>query len=447
MTVAKHLSGKHDQVDHGLWAKGVDPKDAPFVRKERQITEAVPLDFAGLASYRQGATPIDDLEVARQFLAQDYNRYRTREMDRMRQKWEAKNPGDEWTIAKVEAELPQLAVEVMRDDGLIQAKRDELGSANPEQNLSDVFTHEWTGKDGRTFRSVVGSVYVSNGRATVDGTHQLVKEDGSTTTAGTWQRTVNGQDQSVYNARQVVRDEFRNAGIAGTFNDLNESSYIAGGVTSVSVTAADLRGSYSSKDSLSGPMVWALQGFDWASGSAGREVQNSLTKYVQSSEFRALPEPIQNSVARVESRVRAGRDGDYPTPREIATLGMLPGEKWWPGLAIMNHGGRTAQSHRRARTPGTAPGWRGVKRYDNPDGLRVTDGQVLSYQARQAVQNDPEMMAAVRRAFGTAAASRSGSTAASRSEAARRSWETRRANMAARELQEVQRLAAIGGAA
>jgi len=222
--------------------------------------------------------------------------------------------------------------------------------------------------------------------------------------------------------------------------------YIASGFKKVKVMAADLRDSRE-KNALAGAFVWAMQGFDWDGGGAPGYLREAVRKYAESPEYRRLPAPIQASIQSVRDRYLSlsVSDPEYPTPREIATLGMLPGESWWPGKAILNHNGRTFAEHQRSRSTGGAPGWNGVKVLAE-SGLRVTEGQVLSYQARQQVQNDPEMMEAVRQAF-SQQRSASGATSASRSEAARRAWETRRRNATAAQLAEQQRQAAIVGAA
>lgn len=450
-TLVKHRDGKHDQLDHGLWAKGIPSKDVPFRRKQDAIKAAKPLDLAMLRAANPRATLMTDEEFARQIMTPEYNLYRTRKMDLLRSKWESQNPGAEWNIGKVEADLPRLAVEVMNDEGVIEARRTELSSGSAESALREAFTHTMTLKDGRTLETVVSSVdsYGSQARHSVSGTHVV---DGET--VGRWQRTLDvGREgeESVYNASQTVQADYQGFGIANMFNDAMETIYIASGIKKVTVTAADLRVA-NQKDARAGAFVWAMQGFDWSNRSSSYNPQTALRKYVNTPEFRALPQPIRDSIESVDNRMTnlAFTDPDFPTPREVATLGMLPGEQWWPGKAIMNHNGRTNAGHRRARTNGGAPGWNGVKMLTD-EGLRVSDGQVISYQARQQVQNDPEMMAAVQRAFGQSAAARgrtsSGSTSASRSEAARRAWVTRRANASAAQLAEQQRQAAIAGAA
>jgi len=444
-TLVKHRPGQHDQKDHGLWAKGIDPADVPFQRKQDAIANAKVIDLDALRSAGSRSQNLSDLELAQTSMRQEFDRYRTREMDRLRAKWEEKNPGEEWSIGKVESQLPQLAVELMTDDGVIQAKRAELAASNPEQQVRDAFTQTLTLKDGRTLNVVVDSASGWGGNWSVSGHHEV-----GGITVGRWQRDLNAGnpgEEYVYNGRQSITPSYQNLGIAGLFNDAMESVYIASGFNKVKVQAADLRDS-GDRNALAGAFVWAIQGFDWASGSgAPGGVREAVRKYAESSEYRALPAPIQASIDSVRRRYRElpTTDPDYPSPREIATLGMLPGESWWPGKAIMNHNGRTFASHQRARTNGGAPGWNGEKILSE-GGLRVTEGQVLSYGARQIVQNNPEMMAAVQRAFGQRRAAR-GTTSASRSEAARRAWETRRRNAAAAQLAEQQRQAAIAGAA
>lgn len=448
-TLVKHLDGKHDQSDHGLWAKGIASADVPFQRKQDAIKNATPLDLNALRAGGARVANMDDSELAQRVMTQEYDLYRTRKMDRLRSKWEAQNPGEEWSIGKVEADLPRLAVEVMVDDGVIQAKRDELAAADPRGALTAAFTHTFTLKDGRTLNVVADDASGFGGNWSVSGRHVV---DGQS--VGNWQRSIrvdNEGEESVYNASQTIRPEFQGFGIANTFNDAMESIYIASGIKKVTVTAADLRNNRD-KDARAGAFVWAMQGFDWSSRASSFGPHSALRQYVTTPEFRALPRPIQDSIESVDSRLTsmAFSDPNFPTPREISTLGMLPGEKWWPGKAIMNHNGRTHAGHQRAQTTGGAPGWSGVKVLSEA-GQRVTEGQVISYQARQQVQNDPEMMAAVQRAFGQSAAARgrtsSGSTSASRSEAARRAWVTRRANASAAQLAEQQRQAAIAGAA
>lgn len=448
-TLVKHLDGKHDQMDHGLWAKGVASADVPFQRKQDAIKAAKPLDLTAMRVGGRNIRTMDDGEVARRLMLTEYNLYRTREMDRMRSKWEAQNPGEEWSIGKVEDDLPRLAVEVMNDDGLIQAKRDEVAASDPSSALREAFTHTFTLRDGRTLTTEVEDVYGSGGQWTISGRHVV---DGRS--VGNWTRSMRTSvegAESVYNASQTIQTAFQGFGIANTFNDAMETIYLASGIKRVTVTAADLRAS-GAKNARAGAFVWAMQGFDWDSRSSSFGPHSALRRYVTTPEFRALPRPIQDSIESVDNRLTnmAFSDPNYPTPREIATLGMLPGEKWWPGKAIMNHNGRTHANHVRATGHGGAPGWSGVKVL-TPEGLRVSDGQVISYQARQQVQNDPEMLAAVQRAFGQSAAARgrtsSGSTSSSRSEAARRAWETRRRNASAAQIAEQQRQAAIRGAA
>ena len=447
-TLVKHKPGKHDQKDHGLWARGVAPADVPFQRKQDAIRTAKKIDLDALRNASEGRRMafMSDDEVAQNLMRPEFDRYRTREMDRLRAKWQEKNPGEEWSLGKVEAELPRLAVELMQEDGVIQAKRDELTAGDPTSQITEAFTHTLTLKDGRTLEVGVDSVNVYGGDASVSGRHVV---DGRS--VGSWSRSIRAStagDEYVYNDRQTVDAAYQNLGIAGLFNDAMESVYIASGVKRVTVTAADLR-NQSSKNSLAGAFVWAMQGFDWSNQrGASYEVKEAVRRYAESSEFPRLPQPIQDSIQSVRDRYRTlpSSDPEYPTPREIATLGMLPGETWWPGKAIMNHNGRTFAEHSRARSAGGAPGWGGEKVLA-PTGLRVTEGQVISFQARQEVQNDPAMMEAVRQAFGQQRAARSGSTSASRSEAARRAWETRRRNAAAREIAEQQRQAAIAGQA
>jgi hypothetical protein len=446
-TLVKHLPGKHDQRDHGLWAAGMDPKDVPFARKREEIASAVVLDLDALRTNpAQRARTMDDGEFAREFMRAEYDRYRTREMDRLRAKWESMNPGEEWSLGKVEDQLPQLAIEVMTDDGLIQARRDEMASVDPQENLKAAFTHTLTLKDGRTVNVVPQSISGFRGTWQVEGYHEL-----GGVQVGRWSRTVYAatpNDEYVYNSSQTIAEQYQNLGIAGRFNGAMESVYIASGIKKVTVTAADLRNGRS-KDALAGAFVWAMQGFDWSRTGVGSSTgpRRAVDKYMNTAEFRNLPEPIRRSIESTRQRFGLSTsDPDYPTPREVATLGMLPGETWWPGKAIMNHNGRSFAEHRRSTTTGGAPGWNGEKILSDPAGLRVSSGEVISYEARQAVQSDPELMAAVQQAFAQQRRT-STRTAADRSEAARRAWETRRRNAAAREIEEQQRQAALAGAA
>jgi hypothetical protein len=238
--------------------------------------------------------------------------------------------------------------------------------------LSEVYGVSGTGPNGEEWYSDVEDVYFTYDGIKVTGSFYV---DGSY--AGNFERELT--EDNAYRALLVIEDEYAGLGIASAFNHQEEMAYLKSGLETVSITAVDLSNGDFAKPP--GSYVWASQGYDFKSKPG--QVIIGLKNYITSNpEYNALPAAIRATIDDVADRF--GRlsltDEDYPTPRELSQLGRLPGEDWWAGKSIMAHSGASIDEARTGRHSG--PMWNAVKRLDDPDGLRVSLGEIRSQQAR-----------------------------------------------------------------
>jgi hypothetical protein len=115
-------------------------------------------------------------------------------------------------------------------------------------------------------------------------------------------------------------------GFATAYNRHMENWYIANGVEKVKVLA------YGGGSEWKGGFVWALNGFNWESGSSALSVARAIE--------RAANTPQEKELAtRLRERVSAA-DGDLsqmPLPIEMALIGWYNGADKWLGKEVMTN--------------------------------------------------------------------------------------------------------------
>lgn len=228
-------------------------------------------------------------------------------------------------------------------------------------SIQDVFTYEGRTADGETYLSRVDDVSFDGTSVTVIG--DLYNEYGDA--IGRYERVIQYSQGNVYNALFKVYDDSR--GIADDFNTAMMASYLASGFESMTTWAVDITGG--AADKPPGSYVWASRLYDFDVEGEGRmvawNVRNAAEYYTQTGEFKDLPRPIREQVLGVIDRMLAfenDQSNELPSAHEISQLGRIPGAKWWPGLAIMAHGG--ASYHYRDGSEG--PDWHGRIRFESP---------------------------------------------------------------------------------
>ena len=361
--LAKHYEGDHDQKDHGKWAG----------KTRSEISEMLAgypsVDLSELSTY-SALEDMSDSEYIDEWMSDALQS----ERDYHRTQWyEDNDPDDESVFGPDEGMILQMAYESLGEtasEQLDQQKAEILASLNEE--LSEVYGVSGTGPDGDEWYSDVEDVYFTYDGIKVTGSFYV---DGSY--AGNFERELT--EDNAYRALLVIEDEYAGLGIASAFNHQEEMAYLKSGLETVTITAADLSNGDFNKPP--GTYVWASQGYDFASKPG--QVITALKRYITGNpEYNTLPPRIRATIDNVADRFErlSSNDEDYPTPRELSQLGRLPGEDWWPGKAIMAHGGASIDE---AKTGGrSGPMWNAVKRLDSIEGLRVSLGEIRSQQAR-----------------------------------------------------------------
>lgn len=124
-----------------------------------------------------------------------------------------------------------------------------------------------------------------------------------------------------------LEDEAQGTGFAKVFNRQAENYYISHGIDKVNVHAALDGGGY----------AWAQQGFDFdekAIRASRNNISYRMEAYLQQPGIpRNLVSDIQGVRTRLETLDLSSPD--FPTPKEIADLGRIPGVQTWPGKEIM----------------------------------------------------------------------------------------------------------------
>jgi hypothetical protein len=364
--LAKHYEGQHDQKDHGRWAG----------KTRGEIQEML----AGYPS--MDLSELSTLTMLDEWTSRDYIDERMsdefeEEVERHRQEWmEANDPDDEGVFGPDPKEMQNLAYSSLSDEA--ESKMDELRDeiqALLREEVEGVYSVSGTSPNGEEWYSEVEDVYSDYDGIKVTGSFYV---DGSY--AGNFERVLT--EDNAYRALLVIEDEYAGLGIAGAFNHQEEMAYLRSGLDSVTITAADL--SHGDFRKPPGSYVWASQGYDF--NGPPHSVISALQRYIQSNaEYNSLHPRIRATIDDVANRFQnlPISDPNYPTPREVSQLGRLPNEEWWAGKAIMAHGGVSIDEARSNRHAG--PMWAAIKRLDDPEGIRVSLGEIRSQQVRAEV--------------------------------------------------------------
>jgi hypothetical protein len=357
--LAKHLEGEHDQKDHGKWAGKTHSEI-------REMLAGYPeMDLSDLSTLEslEGMSTNDYIDEWMEGAFNEQVEYYLNE-------WRDENP--DAVFEPDEDEFRQMAYEALEDmaDSEMEERKTEI-VASIQEEVSSVYEVSGIGPNGEEWYSSADYVSVYGDAIRVEGTFYVEGEE-----AGRFQRDLT--EDNAYRALLEIDDQFAGLGIAGAFNHQEEMAYLKSGLRTVTITAADL--SYGSFDKPPGTYVWASQGYDWQEGRVPSNVLAAMRVYTTSNpEFAELPTAIQDTITSAIERARQG-DADVPTPREISQLGRLPGQDWWPGKSIMAHSGAPLEQAKTGNHSG--PMWSAVKRLQNPEGLRVSIGEVRSQQAR-----------------------------------------------------------------
>lgn len=359
----KHYEGQHDQKDHGNWAGKTSEEMRELLR-----------GYSGFDTDLFGQYEILEGMSAREYIDDYMQDALLEEMDVIYQQWAEENPDLE--EGPSQQELQDRAYESLEEAAseILEEKKMEVESLLVE-SIRDMYSVSGSTPEGEWYADVV-DVMVWSGEAQVTGQFYV---DGEY--AGNFERTLTAND--AYRALLVIEDEYAGLGIAQQFNHHEEMGYLASGLSEVRITAADL--SEGDFNKPPGTYVWGSQGYDWDGGASG-SVRRAVANYIDKNpEFKTLPRSIQDTITDVRTRLEGSAGGeDYPTPREITQLGRMPGEAWWPGKSIMAHSGASIEEAKTGRHEG--PQWSAVKRLDDPDGLRVSLGEIRSKKAREEAQ-------------------------------------------------------------
>ena len=170
------------------------------------------------------------------------------------------------------------------EDPTVNIPVDQLDETNIDAWARNVFDGvTGTDKNGNVLRTKVNTVRTFGAAYQVQGSIVVTLPDGSTRNVGTFSRTVNPSDKSVYNALFTLDKSYRGSGMATVFNNQAFAWYKASGFKRVEVSPALEDGGW----------VWPKMGF----------AQRALTqdeKVNASARLRRLVSGMKEELAKRE---------------------------------------------------------------------------------------------------------------------------------------------------
>ena len=351
----KHLSGKHDQKAHGRGGGngstgGQAPGGGKFSAwgdRERELNVAARFgptrDALNAALYSEDSIDMVDADVVRQRIADEYD-YEIESAIEARMGRTLLMEDD----AEIEATRERYYEEEL--DGQVELRGRDMAETiaaeerqeywnSPEaiEQMNEVYgtSHEGVTRDGVEVRidANVDSItppYFDGDVLKVEGT---LRDGYDGSVVGRFERQFQqdgkGGVKVSHELLEIDDESYQGAGFSKTFNRNAENYYISHGIDTIDVHAALDGGGY----------TWASSGFDFDTNpSKLSKTRDNLDYRTQGylDNVAIIPPRVRGEIENLRSRINLDpTDADFPTPKEFADIGRLPGAESWPGKVIM----------------------------------------------------------------------------------------------------------------
>jgi hypothetical protein len=356
--ILKHLQGKHDQKTHGrgggqqltLEGTGQAPGGGDFSAwgdREPELRRSARVgptrEQLNAALYPEDSIDMVDPDVVRQRVADDYDYEIESAVEARMARTLLMEDEDEVEATRAEYYEEELNGQVelrgreVAETIAAEERQEYWESPEALESMDMVYgwSHEGVTRDGIDVRidAQVDSIYAPSydgDDLTVEGS-LLDGYEGYT--IGRFQRKFmqdgKGGIKVSHELLEIDDDSYQGAGFSKTFNRNAENYYITHGIDRIDVHAALDGGGY----------TWASSGFDFDTSP------NNLNKSRVNLDYRTqtyldnvpiIPPRVRGQIENLRSRINLDPSNpDFPTPKEFADIGRLPGAETWPGKVIM----------------------------------------------------------------------------------------------------------------
>lgn len=345
----KHLGGKHDQKTHGRGGMS-GPDSAPgggrfsaWGDREGELRVAARVgpsrEMLDNALYAQDIE-VDPAEI-RSRIADSYDYEIEMEVERRMSRTIGLETDEEveWQREKYYEEELNTRVELYGESTAETIRAETLArdweTTEAIDSMNEVYGTYHTGVNSEgievTIQANVDSVIAPSFDGDVlqvEGT--LMNEDGMNIGRFTrhFKQDGEGGVKVSHELLEIDDEEYQGAGFSKVFNRNAENYYISHGIDRIDVHAALDGGGY----------TWASSGFDFDTNvnNLAKSRNNLNFRMDQYEENFNVPRVVRNQMDDLRSRIQLDPSNvDFPTPKEFADIGRLPGAESWPGKVIM----------------------------------------------------------------------------------------------------------------